>query len=316
MKKQLFKSAAIFISGFAVCFILFLILGNSSTETKSTVTIRSDEFPQNYKIVSPKFPANLSFAGEGVPIDNFEVFERIDREILVNTYWHSATILTLKRANRWFPVIENILRKNNIPDDFKYIAAIESGLINVVSPAKATGFWQLLEEPAKKYGLEVNDEVDERYDVEMATEAACKYLREAYNKFGNWTLAAASYNMGMTGVARQLERQKTNNYYNLVLGEETSRYIARAVAMKVIMANPKNFGFLIEEDNLYTPLKWNEVELSGQAVDLADYAYKQGANYKILKYYNPWLRDNILTNKTGETYKIKHPVKGSIKIIE
>ena len=208
------------------------------------------------------------------------------------------------------------MRKNNIPNDFKYIAAIESGLINVVSPAKATGFWQLLDEPAKKYGLEVNDEVDERYDVEMATEAACKYLREAYNKFGNWTLAAASYNMGMTGVARQLERQKTNNYYNLVLGEETSRYIARAVAMKVIMLKPKNYGFLVDDEDLYAPLKWNEVELSEQTVNLADYAFTQGSNYKILKYYNPWLRDNTLTNKKGETYKIKLPAKGSIKIIE
>lgn len=316
MKNQLIKTAAIFISGFAVCFILFLVLGNSSTEIKSAVAIQTDEFPQEYKIVSPKFPESLSFAGEGVPIENFEVFERIDREILVNTYWHSATILTLKRANRWFPVIENILRNNNIPDDFKYIAAIESGLINVVSPAKATGFWQLLEEPAKKYGLEINDEVDERYDVAMATEAACKYLREAYNKFGNWTLAAASYNMGMTGVARQLERQKTNNYYNLVLGEETSRYIARAVAMKAIMLKPKNYGFLVDDENLYAPLKWNEVELSEQTVNLADYAFTQGANYKILKYYNPWLRDNTLTNKKGKTYKIKLPAKGSIKIIE
>ncbi|MBZ0199858.1 MAG: lytic transglycosylase domain-containing protein [Ignavibacteriaceae bacterium] len=292
------------------------MLGNSSTELKNAVSTPTEEFPQSYKIVSPKFPPSLKFAGEGVPLENFEVFERIEREILVNTYWHSATVLTLKRANRWFPLIESILRKNRIPEDFKYIAAIESGLANVVSPAKATGFWQLLSEPAKKYGLEVNNEVDERYDVEMATEAACKYLHEAYNKFGNWTLAAASYNMGMTGVARQLERQKTNNYYNLVLGEETSRYIARAVAMKVIMLNPKNYGYQIEDENLYAPLKWNEVELSDQKVNLADYAFSQGANYKILKYYNPWLRDDMLINKSGKTYKIKLPVKGSINMIE
>jgi len=304
---KFFKSAIIFVSGFAVCFVVFFVLGNSITERSSNVTTNSKEFPQNYKIISPEFPHNLSFAGEKIPVENFEVFERIDREILVNTYWHSATVLIIKRANRWFPLIENILRENKIPDDFKYIAAIESGLANVVSPAKATGFWQILKEPAERYGLEVNDEVDERYDVALATEAACKYLREAYNKFGSWTLTAASYNMGMAGVSRQLERQKTNTYYNLVLGEETSRYIARAVAIKEIFLNPKDFGYMIEKDDLYQPLNWNEIELNGQTINLADYALSQGVNYKTLKYYNPWLRDNTLTNRYGKTYKIKIP---------
>jgi hypothetical protein len=299
------------VSGFAVCFVVFFVLGNSITERSSNVTSNSKEFPQNYKIISPEVPHNLSFAGEKIPAENFEVFERIDREILVNTYLHSSTVLIIKRANRWFPLIENILKENKIPDDFKYIAAIESGLANVVSPAKATGFWQILKEPAERYGLEVNDEVDERYDVALATEAACKYLREAYNKFGSWTLAAASYNMGMAGVSRQLERQKTNTYYNLVLGEETSRYIARAVAIKEIFLNPKDYGYLIEKGDLYQPLNWNEIELNGQSINLADYALSQGVNYKILKYYNPWLRDNTLTNRYGKTYKIKLPQEGS-----
>jgi len=308
---KFFKSVIIFVSGFAVCFVVFFVLGNSITERSSNVTSNSKEFPQNYKIISPEVPHNLSFAGEKIPAENFEVFERIDREILVNTYLHSSTVLIIKRANRWFPLIENILKENKIPDDFKYIAAIESGLANVVSPAKATGFWQILKEPAERYGLEVNDEVDERYDVALATEAACKYLREAYNKFGSWTLAAASYNMGMAGVSRQLERQKTNTYYNLVLGEETSRYIARAVAIKEIFLNPKDYGYLIEKGDLYQPLNWNEIELNGQSINLADYALSQGVNYKILKYYNPWLRDNTLTNRYGKTYKIKLPQEGS-----
>jgi len=308
---KFFKSVIIFVSGFAVWFVVFFVLGNSITERSSNVTSNSKEFPQNYKIISPEVPHNLSFAGEKIPAENFEVFERIDREILVNTYLHSSTVLIIKRANRWFPLIENILKENKIPDDFKYIAAIESGLANVVSPAKATGFWQILKEPAERYGLEVNDEVDERYDVALATEAACKYLREAYNKFGSWTLAAASYNMGMAGVSRQLERQKTNTYYNLVLGEETSRYIARAVAIKEIFLNPKDYGYLIEKGDLYQPLNWNEIELNGQSINLADYALSQGVNYKILKYYNPWLRDNTLTNRYGKTYKIKLPQEGS-----
>ncbi len=311
MNGKFFKSVIIFVSGFAVCFVVFFVLGNSITERSSNVTSNSKEFPQNYKIISPEVPHNLSFAGEKIPAENFEVFERIDREILVNTYLHSSTVLIIKRANRWFPLIENILKENKIPDDFKYIAAIESGLANVVSPAKATGFWQILKEPAERYGLEVNDEVDERYDVALATEAACKYLREAYNKFGSWTLAAASYNMGMAGVSRQLERQKTNTYYNLVLGEETSRYIARAVAIKEIFLNPKDYGYLIEKGDLYQPLNWNEIELNGQSINLADYALSQGVNYKILKYYNPWLRDNTLTNRYGKTYKIKLPQEGS-----
>jgi len=309
---KFFKSVIIFVSGFAVCFVVFFVLGNSITERSSNDTSNSKEFPQNYKIISPEVPHNLSFAGEKIPVENFEVFERIDREILVNTYLHSATVLIIKRANRWFPLIENILRKNKIPDDFKYIAAIESGLANVVSPAKATGFWQILKEPAERYGLEVNDEVDERYDVALATEAACKYLREAYSKFGSWTLAAASYNMGMAGVSRQLERQKTSTYYNLVLGEETSRYIARAVAIKEIFLNQKDYGYMIEKGDLYQPLNWNEIELNGQTINLADYALSQGVNYKILKYYNPWLRDNTLTNRYGKTYKIKLPTEGSI----
>ena len=312
MNGKFFKSVIIFVSGFAVCFVVFFVLGNSITERSSNDTSNSKEFPQNYKIISPEVPHNLSFAGEKIPVENFEVFERIDREILVNTYLHSATVLIIKRANRWFPLIENILRENKIPDDFKYIAAIESGLANVVSPAKATGFWQILKEPAERYGLEVNDEVDERYDVALATEAACKYLREAYSKFGSWTLAAASYNMGMAGVSRQLERQKTSTYYNLVLGEETSRYIARAVAIKEIFLNQKDYGYMIEKGDLYQPLNWNEIELNGQTINLADYALSQGVNYKILKYYNPWLRDNTLTNRYGKTYKIKLPTEGSI----
>ncbi len=219
-------------------------------------------FPQDYKIISPKIPNNVTVFGEGVPLDNFEVYERVDREILVNTYWHSATILAIKRAARWFPIIEPILKQNNIPDDFKYLAVVESNLENVVSPAGATGYWQFIKSAAKQYGLEVTDEVDERYDVIKSTEAACKYLNTAYQMFGNWTMSASSYNAGMSGIDKWSGLQKTTNYWNLVLGSETSRYVSRIIAMKLIMENPSAYGYDLKEEDLYKPLKFKEVELN------------------------------------------------------
>ncbi len=297
--------------GFVTAVILFLLFG--LTLDKSTTSI---DAPQDYKIISPKFSNHLSFAGEDMPLQNFEVRERVDREILVNTYWHSATLLALKRANRWFPVIEPILKKNNIPDDFKYLCLVESLLDNVVSPAGATGFWQFVDGTAKKYGLEVNDQVDERYDVEKSTEAACKYFNDAFQQFGSWTLAAASYNFGTNGMATQIQKQKAKNYYNLVLGDETSRYIPRAVAFKEIFKDPESFGFYLNDDDLYPPLKYNEVKVNTAVPDWADFAAANGINYKTLKYYNPWLRDSKLTNKQLKTYSIKIPVKGSIELIK
>jgi hypothetical protein len=276
----------------------------------------NSEFPQGYKIVSPDFPDDMVFAGEPVPMDNFEVYERADREFLTNTYWHSFTLLCIKRANRWFPVIEPILKKNGIPDDFKYVALIESGLANAVSPAGATGFWQFMEGTALEYGLEVNDEVDERYDVEKSTEAACRYLWNAYNKFSSWTLAAASYNMGIPGVEKQLSRQRTSNYYNLVLSEETSRYLFRVLALKEIVTTPSKYGYFVDVDKLYPPLKTVNLEVSSAIPDLAAFSINNGFNYKILKYYNPWLREIYLDNRSGKVYTIKFPEQGSISIIK
>ncbi|HRN28005.1 MAG TPA: lytic transglycosylase domain-containing protein, partial [Ignavibacteriaceae bacterium] len=255
------------------------------------------KFPQDYKIISPKIPDNVSIFGEGVPLENFEVYERVDREILVNTYWHSATILAIKRANRWFPVIEPILKQNNIPDDFKYLAVVESNLENVISPAGATGFWQFIKSASKQYGLEVNDEVDERYDVEKSTVAACKYLNTAYKKFGNWTMSASSYNAGISGIDKWSGLQKSANYWNLVLGSETSRYVARIIAIKLIMENPSVYGYDLNKSDLYQPLKYREIELNTSVKDFADYAATLDVNYKTLKLYNPWLRDTSLKNK-------------------
>lgn len=274
-----------------------------------------EQYPQGYKIVTPPIPGQIEFAGERVPVENFEVRERIEREFIINTYFHSLTILAIKRANRWFPVIEPILKKNNVPDDFKYLCIAESNLENVISPAGATGFWQFMKAAGEIYGLEINDQVDERYHVEKSTQAACEYLKDSYETYGMWTMAAASYNMGTNGIDDQIERQKTENYYNLVLGIETSRYIARIVAFKYIMQNSKAYGFDIKDDELYKPLKSFEIILDSSVNDFADYSIALGLNYKILKLYNPWLRDNSLSNRNQKVYKIKIPEEGSIEII-
>ena len=267
-------------------------------------------FRENYKIFSITIPENMNFAGEPVPLHDFDFHDRMDRELTVNTYWQSNTTLLHKRAHRWFSVIEPILKRNGIPDDFKYLALIESGLMNIVSPAGATGYWQLMEEPAKKYGLQIDKEVDERYNVEKSTEAACKYLKEAYAIFGNWTTAAASYNMGMNGAQRQLEKQKVTSYYDLLLGEETSRYVFRILAMKCIMERPQDYGFYLRKRDLYPPFKTQEITLDTAVADFTDYAIANKVNYKILKMFNPWLRQSFITNKERKKYTIKLPVAG------
>lgn len=299
----------------AILFIVSnLFFTHSPTSANAEGKIPADI--QEYRIISPKIPDTLYLFGERIPLENFEVYERVDREVLVNAYWHSATILAIKRAARWFPVIEPILKENNIPDDFKYLAVAESNLDNVVSPAGATGYWQFIKSAAAKYGLFVNDEVDERYDVEKSTVAACKYLYTAYQQFGNWTMAASSYNAGTNGIEKWSGIQKAANYWNLVLNTETSRYVARIIALKLIMENPSYYRYDLREEDLYKPLKYREVEINTSINNFADYAVSLGINYKTLKLYNPWLRDTSLKNKEKRTYKIKVPEEGSINIID
>lgn len=299
------------LTGIILTTIVFTLLFGFKTNEKT------DEKSINQFIVTqPEVPEEMYLFGEKVPLENFEIYERVDREVVVNAYWHSATILALKRAARWFPVIEPILKRNNIPVDFKYLAVAESNLENVVSPAGATGFWQLIKSAAVEYGLEVNDEVDERYDVEKSTEAACKYLKDAYSKYGSWTMAAAAYNAGMNGITKWSSIQKTNNYYNLTLGIETSRYIARIAAIKIIIENPQKYGYYLNDKDFYEPLKFTEVILDSSVIDFADYAASIGINYKTLKLFNPWLRDSSLKNKNGKRYTIKIPEEGSIVLIK
>lgn len=256
------------------------------------------------------FPEKLDFAGEETPLKIADVKERLDRELLININSHASTILNIKRANRAFPIIEPILKKNGVPDDFKYLAVIESGLVNAVSPAGARGVWQFMPETAKERGMEVNDNVDERYDLVKSTEAACRYFLNAKAKFGSWTLAAASYNGGMTGVNKQIDIQKVTNYYDLLLTEETSRYVFRILALKEIMKDPVKYQFNILPGDMYEILPTKIIEIDSSITDLAAFAKGQGINYKILKIHNPWLREAKLINDTGKKYQIEIPLKG------
>jgi hypothetical protein len=256
------------------------------------------------------FPTTTDFAGETAPLHVVDVRERLDRELLINANLHSTTTLILKRANRAFPIIEPILAKYGVPDDFKYLAVIESGLVNAVSSAGARGVWQFMPETAKEKGMEVNDFVDERYHLEKSTEAACKYLLAAKNKFGSWTMAAASYNGGMNGVNKKIEEQQVTNYYDLALTEETSRYVFRILALKEIMKNPGKYGFNIYPTDLYSPIPTKKIEIDSTITDLASFAKTQGINYKILKIHNPWLRDKKLVNPSKKKYEIEIPTEG------
>lgn len=299
------KVLVAFISIFIAYFFLQLFNYSSLDDGQKI----NNDFTKSYNIQSVELPTKIDFAGEDVPLKYFDVRESLDREIHVNTYWQSQTLLLIKMVNRYFGVIEPILKKNNIPDDFKYLAVAESGLRNVVSPSGARGYWQFLDRTAKDYNLEVNSEVDERYCIEKSTQAACDYLNESYKTYKNWTLVAASYNMGVAGLNKQIEKQKVNNYYDLLLNEETSRYVFRILAMKLILSQPDKYGFHVLEKDKYFQLEFDTVHVDTTISDFADFAILHGTNYKMLKTFNPWLRDKSLTVKE-KTYIIKIPKQG------
>jgi membrane-bound lytic murein transglycosylase D len=295
---QIIKKIGIIISTIAVSG--FLIYGVSNNKKTKTLYIGTPNY----------FPEKIDFCSEETPLQIIDVKERLDRELVVNANLHGSTILIIKRANRVFPIIEPILAKNGVPDDFKYLAVIESALINASSPAGAKGVWQFMPETAREKGMEVNDIVDERYNLVKSTEAACKYLLDAKAKFGSWTLAAASYNGGLGGINKQIEIQKTNNFYDLLLIEETHRYVFRILALKEIMKNPANYGFNLQSEKLYPALETKKIEVDSTITDLVSFANKQGINYKILKLYNPWLRDKKLENKLKKKYELEIPLSG------
>ena len=265
--------------------------------------------PNEYNAKTIELPETLSFAGEQVPLQVPDVRERLDRELHINTYWHNNTIFLIKRANRWLPAIEKILKENGIPEDFKYLSVIESNLVNDVSPKKAVGFWQLMAPTARELGLQVTKEVDERYDPLKSTLAATKYLKRAYKKFGNWTNVAGAYNRGQAGFQRALRNQKETNYYKLLLNEETSRYVFRILACKEILQYPEKYGFYINQQHLYEEIPVKKVTITKSIKDLVKFAKAQGIDYKTLKYHNPWLRSDKLTVRKGKKYEIDIPVE-------
>ncbi|MDX1476476.1 MAG: transglycosylase SLT domain-containing protein [Saprospiraceae bacterium] len=278
---------------------------DAQSATVSSATSDPGALPQVIRSVD--LSKEYTFAGEVVPQGNFDAMERLDRELSVNSYWHSSTLLNIKQAHRYFPVIEPILAEHGVPDDFKYLAVAESNLRNAVSYAGAKGVWQFLKSTGQAYGLEINGEVDERYHLEKSTEAACRYLKDYYRQFGSWTLAAAAYNMGGPRLKRLLQEQQAESYYELNLNEETSRYVFRILAFKEILTSPEKFGFYVDESELYEPLKYRTVMVNTTVESWADFAQEHGTNYRMLKVYNPWLISGRLTCSGKKDYIIKLP---------
>ena len=291
------------ISFVMLAFLLMNIIGKNNIQLLKNVS-------DNYEIKAVKIPSYLELAGERVPLEKPDIKERMDRELLVNSYWQSNGLLMLKRANKYFPIIEPLLAKYGIPDDFKYLAVAESGLlVDNPSHARASGLWHFLPSTAKekRFKLEVNKNVDERYNIEKSTRAAAIYLKNAKKKFGTWTLAAAAYNAGVGRVSGRLRAQNVTSYYDALLPDETERYVFRILALKEVMSNPEKYGFVFDQEDLYTYPNTYEVEVTTAIPDIAAFAKEHGVTYKELKLVNPWLRETKLNNKSGKLYKIKIP---------
>lgn len=302
------RAAIWFFSGLAVGIVLVTGIALNTIDANTTaVEISRDGRPQ-YKWHAPPLPSKIDFCGEVVPLDRWDVREKLDREVLVNSYLHGSQLYVLKLAGRYFPLIEERLRANGVPDDLKYVCVAESSLQqNALSGVGAASFWQFMKDTGPRYGLEVNDEVDERFHAEKATDAACKYFRESYQKFGTWTAAAASYNCGPAGFAKQAEFQQATNYYDLIFPDETNRYVFRILALKYLLSNAKSFGFVMESGEEYKPLKSRTVLVDKTINNLTEFAKENGSTYKMLKIYNPWLRAHKLTVRPGKSYQVKFP---------
>lgn len=303
-----------FLAPLSIGLLLVYVLFDQSSKEKPVdpepelEPIAIQESVQPFVAISYDLPDSISFAGEPAPLQLNDVRERLDRELQVNIYLQSSTLFLLKRANRWLPRITEILKANNIPEDFRYLPLIESALLNGVSPKEAVGYWQIREASGKELGLEITKEVDQRYDPIKSTEAACKYLKKAYEKFGNWTLVAASYNRGVAGVRSDLEDNQVDNYYDAHLNDETARYVFRILAIKEIFEHPEKYGFKIKQEHLYEPEPLKYIEVTETIPNLVTFAKDKGSNYKILKRHNPWLRQPRLTVKKGKVYQIALPV--------
>lgn len=274
--------------------------------------VNAQAYPANYS--THEVPSSVTFCGKSIDLTRYDRYERMDRELLAFTYMHSTSIQMIKKANRYFPIVEPILKANGIPDDFKYLMVIESNLNpNAQSGAGAAGLWQFMQTTGREYGLEVNKNIDERYHVEKATEAACKYLKDAYDKYQDWIAVAASYNAGQARISSQFEKQQVDDMLDLYLVEETARYVYRIIAAKIMFSNPSAFGFRLRTKDLYMPISYKEVTVNTGISNLAEWAKKQGITYALLKNMNPWLRDNFLQNVSKRTYTLKIPTAEGMK---
>lgn len=308
IKNRSFKFVVVFVLGISVGGSLIAAFAfDKGTDKETLVDVQKDGRLQ-YKWYAPELPKAVNFAGEATPLDRWEVRERLDRDILTNYYTHGSLLYILKLTTRYFPVIEPRLKAAGIPDDFKYLCVAESSLQHLTSSAGAQSLWQFLGGTATQYGLQVDGEVDERYNVIKATDAACKYFNTAYNKFGTWTAAAASYNCGMGGYNSQATYQGSTNYYDLLLPEETNRYMFRILALKYLISNAPQYGYIIQGNDAYRPFKSKPVTITQSIPDLSAYAKENGTSYKIVKILNPWLRSRSLTVKGGKSYDLEMPL--------
>jgi hypothetical protein len=297
--------AAIILASLAIAGEAFIF----SSRKEDSEQLHAKAIKSDYRIYAPTIPDTLYFCGERVPLNLWYVRESLDRELVSNMYYQSSTLFNIKRATRVFPTIERILKEENVPLDFKYLCVIESNLQNATSPAGAQGYWQFMKTTGQKYGLEINDEIDMRNDLEASTRAACKYLKYLKHRLGNWTNAAAAYNCGEGGLEKRLSNQQQKSYYDLLLNRETQRYIYRILALKLIMQHPQDYGYFVRRCDTYPELPYDEVELSGKDVDLVQFAIDHGTSYKMLRTMNPWLTTDKLKNKGGSTYKVRIPTK-------
>ncbi len=303
--KGIISSAVIAVAGLVI-FFMTLSAGTSIADYDNNVS--EHKFVTPHQTYLPSMPDSISFCGERVPLERRDIYEALDREMVVNTFAHTNTILILKRMTRYFPLIESVLKEEGVPDDFKYLAVAESNLYDIArSPVDAIGLWQFLKTTGKEYGLEVNDEIDERYHIEKSTRAACRYFRKAYEEFGSWTMVAASYNGGMRGVKNMKNLQHQSNYYEMIWVEETARYVFRIIAFKQILSNPESYGFNITESDRYQPWRVNVVDMDTTIVDLAQWAIDRGTTYKRVKELNRWIRQNKINNPRRKTYHIAIP---------
>jgi membrane-bound lytic murein transglycosylase D len=309
-----FSKVYLFLSVIAFCVIVMGLFFNSQSVDVTNRIAATSAGPQEIYFTAVKLPEKLNFANEDVPLGNFDVRESLDREMLIVANFHSQELIYLKKTTRYFSIIEPILKKNEIPDDFKYLSLAESGFLEkIISPAGAVGLWQFMKGAALENGLEVNEEVDERYHIEKSTEAACRYLKHSFEKYGNWTMVAASYNAGISGVNRQIEIQDTKNYYDLLLNEETSRYLFRILALKLVIGEPEKYGFKVSDDEKYPVIPFSEVKISGSVNSFSDYARSNNINYKLFKQFNPWLRQPFLKNPKKKVYIVKIPEVGKYR---